>query len=342
MDAPIETTVVWADSGPSSESAESALTRWARTRGVRLVAPSASSGLRAGGPLAIDLSESARVESLLARARIALLRADAESVDSELALASTVLRAHPEWPHAAWLRAEIDRTWAARYVRLVPANPARATSLLAEADGLDGGRVAALGDATAVGASSDVPTVETSIVFSDDARFSLRIDGRAARGGQTRLSEGEHHVQVTRDGDLVWAGWVGVFQGAVLSLPAPLPQACSSGDLAHRASARCDSWIVVAHSRSQSTNALTLTECHRSVCREPVRIDLATNTPSTERASETRVWPAWATWALVGVGAAAITTVALTAGGAFDPQSRETRFVNGGVRTSGTPIFWFR
>lgn len=327
MDALPETTVIWVEGGPPSESAKSALARWARARGLSL--RSIESGRAHRAPV-VELSLGARVEDQIARARIGLLRGDADSVDTELAQASTLVRAHPEWPHAAWLRAEVDRTWAARYVRLQPANAARAAELIAEATGLDGGRVAAIGDAPA----SSAPSIEASVAFTGNPRFALRVDGRPTKSGPIHVTEGEHHMYVTLDGEFVWGGWVGILNGSEVAVPAPLPSPCSPGDLAQPASATCPSWLTAAESKGD----LLITECHLAICTAPTALPLSAATPAI--AADTRRWPLWATWALVGVGTIAVTTVALVASGSFDAPSRETRFANGGVRPADTPIDW--
>jgi hypothetical protein len=50
------------------------------------------------------------------------------------------------------------------------------------------------------------------------------------------------------------------------------------------------------------------------------------------------VWPAWATWTVIGVGACAAAVGILAAAGVFASAPVETHFVSGGVKVQGFGI----
>ena len=91
---------------------------WARTFAAR---PRHARGLER-----VDLTIADRVEKELDRAREAIAALDADVAERALARAETLLREHPELPQAAWLRAEVHRSWAARWTRVEPRDDQRA------------------------------------------------------------------------------------------------------------------------------------------------------------------------------------------------------------------------
>ena len=327
MDALPETTTVWVAEDPRSDVAKKALDEWVRGRGARITRA------QPNRTVTVDRSISVQIESELAKAKDAILAGETERAEARLAAVSTLVRLHPELTEAAWLRAEVDRAWATRFVRLEPKDPARALSWLLEAEGLDGGRRAGLGEPEA----PRPETIGARFEWSVDSRFEVWLDARLLSPGDKRSTVGEHHLLVTRRGRPVWSGWVALADGTQIQVPTPLPEPCSEEDLdaSGRSTARCPSWLTV----KEGANSIDVAECHGPTCGRPTRLPLQ---PRQRAPSDAHPWPAWATWSALGVAAVAITTVGLVAGGAFEPAPRETRFINGGTRTSAFPGLSFR
>ncbi|MBX3189841.1 MAG: hypothetical protein KF819_22640 [Labilithrix sp.] len=354
-----DVTVVWvsedgtprASAGEGRDDAVRALAEWGRARGVKLV--SAAEG--GPGALRFDPSLAERVEKELDRAREAIAALDADTADRALARAEAVLREHPELPQAAWLRAEVLRGWSNRWTRIEPRDEARARAAWQDADALDGGRVAGVGEA----AAEARPKVAFDIVVQGGARrIVVRLDGVEIAGKPA--SDGaslhpalaaptEHQLTVSRDGEPIFATW--------LSIGAPAPGAqrlvvpivvgggasCSAATFANvkvdsddvgAKGVSCDRWILAMPAPRRG--AVRVARCDRESCGPLLewRVESAADMgPPLGPPKRPTGMPAWATWTLLGVGAAAATTITLVATGVFDARTVEPRFVNGGVRT---------
>lgn len=341
--------VVWlAEAGASSASpsddARRALAGWARARGVALVFPG-----DAPLPPDVDLGVGERVERELERAREAIAGLDADAAERALARAEGDLRAHPELPHAAWLRAEVSRAWSSRFLRIEPRDEARARAAWQDADALDGGRVAGVGET----AFPPRPLRKTSFLLrgGSGARTVVRLDGRPlstharSGGGLTAdadVAPGEHQVVVAVDEQTVLASWLGVAAGAapaLVELHVPTTAACTSaamsalereGDHIRAPGVGCPHWVAVVP--APRAGGILVARCERDACgpllewrTESLPVALA---PSPYRST----WPSWATWVLVGAVAATAGTVGLVATGALEQRPSEPRFVAGGVR----------
>ncbi len=339
-DAATETThVVWTSPADERSAAAEALARWARARGVVLLAPE-----HVVRPTqAIDLHSGDEVEAELARARDALSALDVDAAETALVTARETLRAHPELPQAAWLMAEVLRGWATRWARAEPRDEERAERAWASAAALDGGRVPGLGEVAAT-ARAHADEEDVTFELRGDARFAeLSVDGRRVTPGHVALTPGEHAVTVVTGGALQWASWVGVARGSRVVVDLAGPSPCSEEDLGRvRASSLgvapngvvCASWLVVIPTASGAR----LGRCERDVC--GTLVDLTADAASAKKApilpaTTKSAWPAWATWAIVGGAAVAATSLTLYSAGAFDGPSHETRFQNGGLKTSG-------
>lgn len=169
---------------------------------------------------------------------------------------------------------------------------------------------------------------------------------------QVATHAGTHALVVTAGGRPVWARWIDVAPGAsALAIDAPLAPACSFDDTARARIAsdrvmathvRCASWIAAAPARAAgATSALRIAVCAADGCgppvewREPAPWTLALRPGdaaggAAEAAKER--WPAWATWAVVGAGAAVAAGVAVVASGALRSAPTETPFVSGGLK----------
>jgi hypothetical protein len=334
-------TVVWlaADSSASGDPAASdeALAAWARSHGVTL-APVADTEPE-GVP--IDWTAADAVEAELARVRDALAGLDFDAAERALARAQATLKEHPELPQAAWLRAEVDRGWAARWTR--EGDVDRAARAWQRAAGLDGGRSAGLGETAAEGARG----VAATIVLEGRARGStLRLDGETIEPGHVTRSEGEHALAiVTPGGRVTWAGWVGIAEGTVVRVRAPEAPACSREDVMDAALAdggvrasgvRCRSWLAVV---GAGAGAVRVARCHAGSCGafEEERVHQAA-AQVAEKPRAGGLWPKWATWVIAGalvVGASF--AVAAGAGAFHTTTTQETKFVNGGLTVHSAP-----
>ena len=108
-----------------SDASRRAIQAWAEARGLVVTMPRTD----ASSSIEIDLTRGDEIEKELANARDALTRLDADAAEHALSRARSIARAHPELPHAAWLLAEIERGWAARWMRIDPVDPAAKLSL---------------------------------------------------------------------------------------------------------------------------------------------------------------------------------------------------------------------
>jgi hypothetical protein len=326
-------TVVWiAPSGADRPTEDKrALEEWGRARGVHLSAPSSA----ATPAIAVDLSIGDLVEQALEKARDASSALDADLTEHFLARAESLVRAHPELPESAWLMAEVERGWSARWGRLPPIDADRASSAWRRARGLDGGRRAGLGEVAATASDFEVP-----FLLSLSGNADARIDGVHVAAGSLLATAGEHQLTLAREGRLVWAGWIGVTEGATVQVAVPSPPACSSEELskvtiyggAVRAEGtRCPRWIVAQPGPREGV--LYVATCSVDHC--GVLLEWSVGGTDTlipdARPYPGFHWPAWATWTLVGVGAAAIagTTLALT--GVFPEGTIDTPFVSNGL-----------
>jgi hypothetical protein len=348
MTAPADVTVVWlapADVVAGREDAARALAEWARVRGLHRSVPEEPA---ARGLVHVDLSAGDRAERELERAREAIASLDGDAAERALARAEAIVRDHPELPQAAWLRAEIDRAWATRYMRIEPRDEARAASAWQDAEARDGGRVPGVGEV----AAPHRPKIPATIVVhgARGRAVTVRVDGvvvaASAKGGDSypfEVPAAEHQVVVYVDGEPAFAQWVSI-AGASARVDVGLGEAgaCDQGAFAnvtrdpervHARGVSCDRWVAAVP--GERRGSVLVARCERDAC-GPVlewRVEPATGAPPQPAAAAHPAWPAWATWTLVGVGAAAAGTVAIVASGALEARPVEPRFVAGGVRT---------
>ncbi len=364
-----DVTVVWlaedevrpaADAGgqasPSTdrEDAARALADWARTKNVRIRPPSNE----AARVIAVNPRLADSVEADLDRARDAIAAIDPNAAERALARAQATLRDHPELPQAAWLSAEMHRMLAVRFTRLEPRDEARARTEWQTAAALDGGRVPGIGEP----AFAAEPKTGARLVIRGSRRGSIvRIDGHDVGPGTRSVGDsgkatgfwidaapGEHQLVVADGAETVHASWVVITpptpnpndEIAIALDEAPVCSAASFGDVTREGqnvrapSVGCAEWVAAIPSKRPK--AVLIARCVRSECAPLVEWrsdDGATKALPPVTTTTAKGWPAWATWTLVGVGAAAATTLGLVAAGAFASPPTETRFVAGGVRT---------
>jgi hypothetical protein len=335
--------VVWLDGGEVREDAVRALDEWARARGVRLGV------LEQSAPeLAIDLSLAERAEKELDRARLAIGATDADAAERALARAESLLRAHPELPQAAWLRAEVERAWSARWLRVEPRDAARARNAWENAEAIDGGRVPGIGE------TSFPPRrrMSTTIVVAGarNPRLSLWLDGSPVQPAETEgggavyridVAPAEHHLLATSEGRVAFASWVAIAGSEPVRVNVADGGACGRDRLSdvkkddgriQASGVTCPLWIAAVP--GDKRGSVRVARCERDACGPLLewRVEpLATSGPPQPR-GKSAGWPSWATWAIVGVGAATVTSIALVASGVFETRAVEPRFVVGGAR----------
>lgn len=317
---------------------------WARARGFAATPPKAADG---GRRVALDMEVGTRVEHQLELARDALSALDAAAAEQALLAAERELRSHPELPHAAWLRAEVERGWAVRWARVDPIDRERAQRAWARAAALDGGRAPGIGEP---GTSAGPPRVGVHL-SGGEGDVAFWLDGAPLavdpESGSAAMAPGEHALVIRdrADGTLRFADWIAIGEGSHVALPSFLPPPCTSGDFARTrragdgsvaSDARCPTWIAAAPSSRRGQ--VTLALCHEARCAPAIAFAVdrpdAPDPGAPRTASERRGMPAWVPWTLAAVGTVALTSVGLYAAGAFDAPERQVRFVHGGVKTT--------
>lgn len=340
--------VVWLDSGGVRDDAARALDDWARARGITLALPRPTSAVF---PLAAPPEGLANeIEEEIERAREAIGGGDAAAVERAIGRAETSLRNHPELPQAAWLRAEVERSWASRWLRVEPRDRVRAERAFAAAVALDDGRATGIGEVR----HPDPERLPISVIVdgtaSEDA--ALFVDGRPVpRVGRSpeqdtrvvALAAGEHQLLAYADGLLVFASWVTISPSAPARVEVTVddPGSCSAERFARARRdgldvvvprVSCPSWLAAA--AGEARGSVLVARCGRGACGRMLewRVDPYDRPGPPQILPRRSTWPAWATWTLVGVGAAAAASVALVASGVFDARPVEHRFVVGGAR----------
>src|SRR6185295_6383260 len=231
-------------------------------------------------------------------------------------------------PQAAWLRAEVERSWAARFARVEPRDEARAAAAWRTAHALDGGRVAGVGE-TDLGPRKRLP-VSVLVEGSHLSSVSVRLDGleiaRGADSSDTRAnftaeaSAAEHQLVAYADGEAVFAQWVGIAEGGATA-PIAIHLANAAGTCTRDAFASvardgsniraigvtCPKWAAAVP--TDHAGAVLVARCERDACGPLLewRVERWTDSGAPQPFPRAKPWPAWATWTLVGIGAATAT-----------------------------------
>ena len=329
-----EVTLVWVDGGgalgarPDGAHAR-ALEAWAAARGARLVglAPETRE------PLPYPAALVASIEAALTRGHEAIASLDGPAADAALGSAEAALAAHPEVPQGAQLLAEVLRARALRAIRVVPSDAAAARAALAEAHGLDGGRVPGLGEPPEPPGATVTLDVARAELTDDDA---LLLDGRPLPPGPASVTPGRHQLTLVSGGAPVWARWVTAAEGLRVAVPV-LRTPCASSDVAGARLERgvvrlppgvlCARWAVA---RAAGPD-VDVAACAGGACAPVV--------PWRVRAPEAALAPryvdgavpAWAKWTAAGTVTAVVAGVVLVAAGALESAPRATRFSYGGL-----------
>lgn len=319
-----------------SEASRRAIEAWAEARGLVVTVPRRDEAVT----IEVDLARGDEIEKELANARDALTRLDADAAEHALSRARSIARAHPELPHAAWLLAEVERGWAARWMRIEPIDRERAVRAWQIAAALDGGRAPGIGE-TAAPRPADVAA---AFAFDADPDLRVSVDGTPIAPGPGKFAPGEHAVVAERNGRVVWADWVSISSGIDVIVPSFGPASCTNADLARARGARdgvdargvtCERWIAAVPAGSSSVRVAI---CERDACGPFVTWQahggpLGPVLPPRKHVDRTPLWIGVTAASVVAVIAA--TSIALVATGAFEPAPHETKFVGGGVKTAG-------
>lgn len=285
MDAP----VVWMDAAP--EQVPSVLQTWASERGLRLVSPS-EGGQHA---IAVDPAIATRVEEDLRVAREMTTQHDADRAERSLARAEALLRAHPEIPQAAWLLAEVERGWAARFFQLEPRDVDRAARHWRAAAALDGGRAPGIGE--------PITAIDPVAAFSIDTQGSAEMiwDGDPITAGAHEARPGMHQLVAKASGEVVFAQWINVTPAMTVHVALPSAEPCSRVDFTAKGSVQCPSWIEAK--RGDRAGTFVVRTCAANACGAELLVAPFTNGPEIPPITHPRHGlPVWAAWTLAGVG----------------------------------------
>ncbi len=147
------------------------------------------------------------------------------------------------------------------------------------------------------------------------------------------------------DGEPLFAQWVSIAASAeptTIDVRLAEGGACDGGSFAgvtrqddrvRAEGVSCGRWLAAIP--AERRGAVLVARCERDACGPLLewRVEPAgAGSAPLPIPVKSGAWPAWATWALVGVGAAAAGTAAVIATGALESRPTETRFVAGGVR----------
>ena len=292
----LDAAIVWVGESPPSGALPTLLQTWAAVRGLRLVAPS-EGGRHA---IVVDMTVSKSIEESLHQSRELLAQHDADGTERALAHAEGLVRAHPELPQAAWLLAEIERGWAARFAQLEPVDRPRAERHWRAAAALDGGRVAGIGEPS-VTAPRDAPApLQIEVVGHAD---EVLVDGHAIAASEI---PGLHQLVAIASGQVVLAQWIAT-ASATVRVVLPTPEACSRADLDSTLGApTCPSWVSV---RRDGERYFVRT-CARAACGAELLVTPMPRLTPNHGTAVRRGLPPWASWTLAGAGVVAAGVIA--------------------------------
>jgi len=328
-----EITVVW--HAEATDVALRALTRFASARGLAQRTPGAAQGTTA---LPLDTSPGDSVDRSITAAQNALVGSDAGLAVAQLAAAETLLLAHPELPHAAWLWAELKRAWALHYEQLSPPRTDLAAQARREAIALAGPRARGATEAELQ------PNPTRVLRASYPSGHTLWVDGHespAPSDADLHVSAGPHHLLLrSPGGSVAWSSFVHILVDTDLRVPLGAAQSpCSEAEfqtvawdgraLPLAANIQCPSWLIAL----PTATGVRLHTCRQGACGSPIEwsglpsAPFVLNTP----APKATPWPKWATWTLIAAGTLGATATTLAAAGVFTERPQDTRFVAGGL-----------
>jgi hypothetical protein len=324
--------LVWLSASSLLPTFRAELEGYAHGRLLRLEAPRESAAAPRAVPSAYAADVVAEIEALLEEARSANASLEPARALAALARAERLVREHPELPQAAWSMAEVLQL-SADVEGSAPGGADAARALAQRAEALAGPRVAPFSDqAPNAPLPATAPAARALRVRGLGPTDALEWDG-VATSATLEASPGEHHARVTRNGRLLYAGWVNVGKDdGELALPVPETVPCSVDDIGQsrieggRAipapHARCDSYVV-ARALAGANRGIEAALCERERCG-----DLATYRRAAvpvRASSNERQKTYWPYAVAAGAGALAITGIVLWRAGAFDRGDGGTR-----------------
>jgi hypothetical protein len=296
---------------------------------------------KSAGLLLYDDTRVDSVEASLEQARTALSALEEDTAMPLLRRVESELLAHPSLPQAAFLMAEC---LALQAQALRQRDPAMAEQLDQSRASLEGPRASAFGDP----ARSATPALRAVRVTGLSAQDELELDGRRVMlRSPLELAPGLHHARVWRGQSRkpAFAAFVRVHaQQTELTIPAPPLVACAADDLGSLRAAdlargaappsgiACQSWALV---RAEG-DGIGVAQCAGSRCASFVHWQRRPVQAFAPAAVDRQRLPTWVTFAVVGVAAAATTSVVLWQAGAFDsgaPNAASFRYA--GVNPQG-------
>jgi hypothetical protein len=273
--------------------------------------------------ITVDGAIATRVEEELHTAREMTAQHDADRAERALAHAEALLRAHPELPQGAWLLAEVERGWAARFFQLEPRDADRAARHWRAAAALDGGRAPGVGEPNVAS--------EPAAAFSIEARgpaMVMRWDGEPIAAGAHEARSGLHQLVAKEGHAVVFAQWITVTAGTVVHVALPTAEPCSIADFAHRDVVQCPTWIEAK--RGERVGTFFVRTCVQSACGADLLVAPITYDPDKLPIVRHGL-PPWAAWTLVGAGVVAAGILAGVVGYYAIPPTQQVVFKQGGL-----------
>jgi hypothetical protein len=327
--------LVWLGAEKLDPRARALLDAWASRHSVKLAEPATELAPADDGAEALGQ----RCEQTLEQARDQLTAGDGGAARQTLARLEQTLREHPELLASSWLMAERYRL-EAQIAR--SAGDDDAVSWDARADALEGPRAAAFGEGVAP--TARLPRIPVNVAVRGTRRFEIYWDGARAQES-VDTTAGEHHLVVMRGKRIGWSGWVTALSPGSIDVWVAGAPPCSAEDLAGVAGGtiprddgssalstgvRCPRWSIAGKGLAPDTVRAAL--CRNDQCGPFETEAQAKETVATPRPAEARGMPAWAWWALAGVGAALATSVVLWRAGVFDRAEQPPKVVYDGSR----------
>ena len=324
--------LVWLSASAISPGFRADLDAFAQSRLLRLEAPRENAASFAAPAYAPDVV--AQIEVLLEEARNATASLEQSRALAALEHADRLLHEHPELPQAAWLMAEqLELT--ADVESTAPDGASASATLRTRAATLEGARATPFSD-HASGVEPQAPASHPVSADGVEPGDTLEWDG-VHTGPELSTAAGEHHVRVSRNGRLLWAGFVVVGENALrVRLPVPETPACSLDDIAagHFAEgralaaphARCESYVLA---RGRADGGIDAALCEREVCGKVVVWQPAMSR-SDGAAAAGHGWPRWATYTVIASAGVLATGLVLWRAGVFDrpaPGPASTNFI---------------
>ena len=319
--------LVWLSATSLLPTFRADLDAFAHSRLLRLEAPRENAAPFHASAYAPDAV--AQLESTLEEARNAAASLEQSRALAALERAEHVLREHPELPQSAWMMAEILEQ-SAELAGMAPDGAEAASALRKRATALEGPRATPFSD-RATERDPEHGSTQHLAIEGLEPGDALEWDGVATDDSALVTAAGAHHARVTRNGRLMWAGWLEIAEGKPsVRLPVPETVACSSDDIGRgyfsggraiaAAHARCDSYVLA---RARSGGGIEAASCERDRCGKVVIWESASERTELAPTKKKTIWP----YAVAAsVGALAVTSIALWRAGVFDraePTSRE-------------------